>query len=34
LGEGHVFDRCHRSVIVWEGFVCYVEPEHAWMPKS
>jgi len=34
LGERHVFDRCNWSIIVWKGFVSYVEPEHAWMPES
>jgi len=34
LGEGHVFDRCDWSVVVGKGFVCHVEPKHAWMPES
>jgi hypothetical protein len=34
LGEGHVFDGCDWSVVIGEGFVCYVEPKHAGMPES
>lgn len=34
LGEGHVFNGRDWSVVVREGFVCNVEPKHAWMPES